>query len=401
LGIFKIIIKGGGGEVYQLLKGLRILDLTRLLPGGYVTQLLADLGADVLKVEDPWQGDYMRWMEPHFPGTNESALYWGLNRNKRSITLNLKSEPGKQVFTKLLQTYDIVVEGFRPGVMEKLGLGYEQLKEINPAVIVCSISGYGQDGPYKLRSGHDLNYTAIAGSLGLTGVAEGVPTIPSLQIADVGGGGLMAAVGILAAHIARQNTGVGQYIDISMLDGVVSWMSMLFMQQAAKDTNLKRGEALLNGGVPCYNVYQTQDHKFMALGALEEKFWQEFCKSVGREDLIPQHMSRTPETKAEVEKVFKARTRDEWSEFFADKDVCCEPVLAPEEVKDHPQVVHRKLFTSLSHPKVGLVETPANPIKLFSQEQKEDIRPPELGEHTREVLLELGFTEAEIDALGL
>ncbi|MGE5577975.1 MAG: CaiB/BaiF CoA transferase family protein, partial [Syntrophothermus sp.] len=204
--------------MYQLLKGMRILDLTRLLPGPYATQLLGDLGAEVLKVEDPAQGDYMRWMGPGFAGSGDgagdSALFWGLNRNKRSMKLNLKSDAGKQVFFKLLQKYDVVLEGFRPGVMDSLGLGYEKLKEVNPAVIMCSISGYGQDGPYRSRSGHDLNFTALSGVLGLMGVAGGPPAIPAVQIADIGGGGLMAAVGVLAAYISRQRTGKGQYVDV-------------------------------------------------------------------------------------------------------------------------------------------------------------------------------------------
>lgn len=379
--------------MYKLLQGVRILDLTRLLPGGYATQLLGDMGAEVLKIEDPWQGDYQRWSEPHFEGTQESVTFWGLNRNKKSMILNLKTERDKQVFLKLLQSYDIVLEGFRPGVMDSLGLGYEKLKEVNPGVIMCSISGYGQDGPFKLRAGHDLNYTAIAGSLGLGGAAGGAPAMSAVQIADVGGGALMSVVGILTAFISRQKTGSGQYIDISMMDSVVSWMTMLFMQLEANAPDLKRGETRLGGGEICYNVYKTQDEKYMSLGALEPKFWKTFCEIVGRPELVPQQFSRNPEIKAEVEEIFKTRTRGEWVEIFADKDVCCEPVLDINEVKDHPQVAHRRLFTTLIHPEVGEVNVIRNPISFTYESSVEDQLPPEYGEHTGEILEALGLTD--------
>lgn len=381
--------------MYKLLDGMRILDLTRLLPGGYATQLLGDLGAEVLKVEDPWQGDYMRWEDPHFEGSNESMLFWSLNRNKKSIILNLKNEDDKQVFLKLLQTYDIVLEGFRPGVMDSLGLGYEKLKKVNPAVIMCSISGYGQDGPYKLRAGHDINYTAIAGSLGLSGAAGEAPVMPAVQVADIGGGGLMAAIGILTAYISRRSTRKGQYIDISMMDGVASWMTMLFMQLNANIPTLKRGETLLGGGEICYNVYQTKDGKYMSLGALEPKFWQEFCEVIGRADLIPEQFSRSPKSKAEVEEIFKTKTRLEWVEIFASRDVCCESVLDLQEAKEHPQVVHRQLFTTMTRPGSGEIDLVRNPIRFTTEEFLSDVMPPGYGEHTQQILDSLGLKKKE------
>ncbi|MBO8169831.1 MAG: CoA transferase [Thermoanaerobacteraceae bacterium] len=385
--------------MYQFLKEMRILDLTRLLPGPYATQLLGDLGAEVLKVEDPEVGDYMRWMEPCFPGTRESALFWGLNRNKKSMTLNLKSEAGREIFFKLVQEYDIVIEGFRPGVMAKLGLDFDTLQTVNPRVIMCSVTGYGQDGPYRDRAGHDINYNALAGSLGLTGMAGGPPVIPAVQIADIGGGALMAAVGILAAYISRQQTGRGQYIDVSMLDGVVSWMVMPLMQLAAGDPALKRGESMLNGGYPCYNVYRTRDGKYMSLGALELKFWKAFCRIVGREDLIPKQYVRDPQVKKEVQDIFAQKTRDEWAEVFADGDVCCEPVLDVTEIGEHPQVKHRKLLRPMAHPQAGNVNVTACPLKFDVNETKQDIRPPGFGEHTEEVLLDLGFSQEKIAQL--
>lgn len=382
--------------MYELLKGMRILDLTRLLPGGYATQLLADLGAEVLKVEDPWQGDYMRWMEPYLRGTQESALFFGLNRNKKSLKLNLKSLEGRGIFLKLLDQYDVVLEGFRPGVMQSLGLGYEDLKAVNPRVILCSISGYGQDGPYRLRSGHDINYNAIAGALGLAGEVNGPPVLPAVQVADLGGGALVAISGLLAAYIARERTGKGEYVDVSMMDGVVSWMAMLYAQLAAEDPTLERGQGRLSGGDVCYRVYETKDGRYMTLGALEPKFWQEFCQTVERPDLIRYQFSRDSAALAKVEQIFKDKTQAEWIEFLKDKDFCCEPILEPAEAKAHPQVKHRGLFLSFSHPEAGTVEVVANPLKFSQASQEPDTLPPGFGEHTDEVLKTVGYSQEDI-----
>jgi len=385
--------------MYRLLQDVKILDLTRLLPGGFATQLLGDLGAEVLKVEDPWQGDYIRWMEPLLPGSRESGFHWALNRNKKSVTLNLKSEEGRDIFFKLLKEYDVVLEGFRPGVMDSLGLGYEKLAQINPRVILCSISGYGQDGPYRLRSGHDINYNAVAGALGLTGPAGGEPVIPALQVADVGGGGLMAVAGVLAACFSREKTGRGQYIDISMMDGVVSWLVMLFAQLSCGASNLLRGKTLLSGGAICYNVYPTADGEFMSLGALEPKFWQEFCLAVDREDLISKGLSSDPADFAQMRELFKSRTRAEWVEFFKDRDACCEPVLNLAEVQEHPQVAARQMLINLEHPQAGPVKVPANPIKLPREETVADGLPPGFGQDTLEILQELGYSREELKRL--
>lgn len=382
--------------MYELLKGMRILDLTRLLPGGYATQLLGDLGAEVLKIEDPWQGDYMRWMEPHLPGTQESALFFGLNRNKKSMKLNLKSSEGRELFFKLLKGYDVVLEGFRPGVMDSLGLGYEALKARNPRVILCSISGFGQDGPYRLRSGHDINYTAIAGSLSLGGSKNGPPLLPAVQVADLGGGALMAVSGLLSAYIARERTGQGEYIDVSMLDGVVSWMAMLYSQLAVADPTLVRGQGRLAGGDICYRIYETKDGRYMSLGALEPKFWREFCEVVGRPDLVRSQFSRDPEALAAVERIFKEKSQSEWIALVQDHDFCCEPILEPAEAKEHPQVRQRGLFLTLSHAQAGKVEVVANPLKFSEAGKSQDALPPLFGEHTEEVLKGIGYTDEAI-----
>jgi len=387
--------------MYQLLNGVRILDLTRLLPGGYASQLLADLGAEVLKVEDPWQGDYLRWMKPDLPGTKESALFWSLNRNKKSLKLNLKSTEGREALLRLLAKYDIVLEGFRPGVMDSLGLGFKELSKTNPSVILCSISGYGQTGPYSQRSGHDINYMAISGALGLTGLAGGAPVLPAVQVADIGGGAFMAVTGILSAYIARLQTGRGQYIDVSMLDGVVSWMAMLYAQQAATDSPMKRGEGILNGGEVYYGVYETMDGLYMSIGALEPKFWQAFCQLVERPELVGKQFDRDTDLLGEVQKIFKSRTQKEWSSFFSDKDVCCEPILETSKVREHPQIKARRLFTSLSHPQGSTVESVGNPLKFPEEMEFPDLAPPGFGEQTREVLREAGFTESEIERLSI
>lgn len=385
--------------MFQLLTGVRILDLTRLLPGGYASQLLADLGAEVLKVEDPWVGDYLRWMKPYLPGTKESALFWSLNRNKKSLKLDLKSMAGREAFLRLLDRYDIVLEGFRPGVMDSLGLSYQELKKINPSVILCSISGYGQDGPYRLRSGHDINYMALSGALGLTGQSGGAPVSPAVQVADIGGGGLMAVIGILSAYVARQKTGQGQYIDVSMLDGVASWMTMLYAQQAAEGLSVKRGEGMLNGGEVCYGVYETRDGRFMSLGALEPKFWQAFCKAVDRPDLVSKQFARDPSVLAEVKGIFQSRTQEDWVNFFQDKDVCCEPILELAEAREHPQLKARNLFSTLSHPEGMSVDCVRSPLKFPEEQELIDQAPPGFGEQTLEVFRDAGFTEEEIKRL--
>ena len=374
-----------------------MLDLSRLLPGPYCSLLLADLGMEVLKVEDTEQGDYMRTMGPI--RKKDSAYFLALNRNKKSMTLNLKVKEGKEVFYNLTNSYDILLEGFRPGVMDRLGVGYQDLKKRNPRVIFCSLSGYGQEGPYRERSGHDINYIGLAGILEVTGAKQGPPIIPGVQIADIGGGGMMAAIAILAASIHREKTGEGQYLDVSMLDSAISWLSIHAGKYFMDKELPKRGEMHLSGRYACYQVYPTEDGRYMSLGALEPKFWKNFCETIGRRDFILKQFIEGEEQLRiieEVQKLFKTKTQKEWVDLFKNVDACCEPILTLEEVSHHPQVLHRQMVKELEHPVEGKTQQIGSPIKSSQFSFEVRTPPPAWGEHTIEVLKTIGYSEEDI-----
>src|SRR4051794_32556078 len=332
------------------LDGIRVLDLSRLLPGGFCSLLLADFGAEVLKVEDTGMGDYIRWSPPYYQGVEDSAksaLFLALNRNKRSIRLNLKHEKGKEVLLKLVREYDVVLESFRPGVLDRLGVGYEALREVNPGIVYCAISGYGQDGPNRDRSGHDMNYLGLVGLLGLTGERDGPPVQAAGQIADVGGGALMAAFGIMAALRERDRSGEGQVVDVSMADGSLSWLAMVAARYFAEGVTPQRGDLELAGSLVCYRPYQCADG-YVTLGALEPKFWRNWCQGVGREDLIEKQFERPgSETHAQVQEIFRSRARDEWQAFAGEHDCCLEPVLGLDEALDSELVRAREMVAEL------------------------------------------------------
>ncbi len=367
------------------LSGVRILDLTRLLPGGLCTLLLADMGAEVIKIEDPNGGDYARWMPPLVEGLG--AFFRATNRNKRSVILNLKDERGQAVLRKLAETADVLIEGNRPGVMARLSGDYAALKAANPGLIYCSLSGWGQDGPYAQRSGHDLNYLAIAGMMG----AMHRPQPLGGQIADTGGA-LVAAGAILAALFRRERTGEGAYIDASLFE---SGLLFLFQPWVEAMTMHTRGEpGALTGGLACYNVYPARDGKPVALAALEPKFWANFCKAVGRPDLIEDYQSpaRQPYMLAEVAGIFALRSAAEWDDLLRDADCCYTPVNTLNTIADDPHIQARDLMGAASDGVPWL----RSPFRLDSAAPG---AAPGYGEHTRIVLHSAGYTEAEIDAL--
>jgi crotonobetainyl-CoA:carnitine CoA-transferase CaiB-like acyl-CoA transferase len=373
----------------ELLRGIRVLDLTRLYPGPFCTMMMADLGAEVIKVESPGEGDYMRKMGP-MDSRYDSLYFQLLNRNKKSMTLNLKEPQGKEVFLNLAQGTDVVIEGFRPGVMDSLGIGYQDVRAVHPDVIYCAITGYGQDGPWRDRAGHDLNYIALAGILGLTGSAGGAPAIPGVQIGDVGGGAQMALAAVLAALFARERGQGGRYIDVAMLDGLISWLPLSMAEVFAGGT-ITRGSGVLNGALACYEVYQTADGGYMSLGALEQKFWVSFCQAVERPDLLKkQYHSDQLSLKKEVADIFLQKSRQEWEQIFHSFDACCEPVLSLEEVSAHPQVTARQMVAGKS---LGF------PVKFNGDNISVSGRAPALGEHTKEILLAGGLSEEAITAL--
>jgi alpha-methylacyl-CoA racemase len=347
-------------------------------------------------------GDYVRWSPPYYEGADEtakSALYLSLNRNKKSVCVNLKEEGGKEVLRRLARDYDVLLESFRPGVLDRLGVGYETLRAENPGLVYCAITGYGQDGPYRDRSGHDMNYLGLIGLLGITGDRDGPPIQAGGQIADVGGGALMAAVGILAALHERQSSGEGQLVDISMADGSLSWLAMVAGRYFADGVVPRRGDPELAGRLVCYRPYACSDG-YVTLGALEPKFWRNWCIGVGREDLIEkQFESAGSDTHAEVERIFLERTRDEWQEFATHNDCCLEPVLDLDEALGSELVKAREMVVELDQPGAGTVRQLGIPIKLSRTPGAVRAPGPALGEHTGEVLAAAGYSEEEIAAL--
>jgi alpha-methylacyl-CoA racemase len=385
------------------LTGIRVLDLSRLLPGGFCSLLLSDFGADVLKVEDTRTGDYVRWSPPHHEGVEpsaSSALFLALNRGKRSIRLDLKTDGGRDVLLRLARESDVLLESFRPGVMDRLGVGYERLREVNPGLVYCAITGYGQDGPFRDRSGHDLNYLGLVGLLGLTGEGEGPPVQSAGQIADIGGGAQMAAFGILAALRERDRSGEGQLVDVSMADGALSWMAMVAAAHFAGVT-ARRGELPLGGRLLCYRPYACADG-WVTLGALEPKFWAAWCDGVGREDLVAEQFAAPGSAAhAAVEAIFAARTRAEWEAFAAEHECCLEPVLDLDEALSSELVRSREMVVGLDQPGVAApVRLLGAPVKLSRTPADCNRLPgPALGEHTAAVLRGAGYDDARIAQL--
>ena len=377
------------------LAGLRVLDLTRLLPGPVATQHLADLGADVVKIEDTGEGDYARSMGAR-PGET-SAFFKLVNRNKRALRLDLKQPEGVAVFRRLTLSADVVIEGFRPGVMDKLGIGYAALAEINPRLVFCSISGYGQSGPYAQRAGHDINYIGYAGVLDQIGEAGRAPAVPNFQIGDLLGGALAPLVGLLAAVIDARASGRGRCVDVAMTDAVFAHAVFPLAGLLARLAPPPRGADLLSGGVPCYGVYATADGRYMAVGALEKKFWELLCDTLGRPDLKPFHLAfgaKGEKARAALSAVFASQPQSHWVAKFADIDCCVTPVLTINEALGNDQLQARGMVVEAD----GIPQF-APPYKLSDYEFSIDRNAPAPGQHSEDILREAGFDADAIDHL--
>ncbi|HEY2743010.1 MAG TPA: CaiB/BaiF CoA-transferase family protein [Polyangia bacterium] len=372
------------------LKGVRVLDLSRLIPGPFCTLILSDLGASVDKLEDPHVGDYLRVFPPFKRGL--SGRFNALNRDKRSLCLDLKKPEGRDALLRLAAHYDVVVESFRPGVLDKLGVGFGALAAKNPRLIMLSISGYGQDGPYRDRAGHDLNYIALGGVLGLAGPPDRPPPVPAVQLGDIAGGALFGAVGILAALYEREKSGRGQQIDLSMCEGALAFAIPELGNFDASGTPPRRGGELLIGGAASYGVYRTKDGRFLSVGALEPKFWAAFNGAIGRavdlSELVADEAGQA-RVRGEIQAILETKTRDEWEQILVG-DVCVEPVLAADELASHPQHRARGMFYRVD----GLLQT-RTPFGGAEGHRP----PPAHGGDGAAILREAGFSDGELERL--
>jgi len=371
----------------QPLSGIRILDLSRLLPGPYLTQLMSDLGAEVIKVETPLAGDHARLAPPEM-GLGD--MYGTINQGKKSLALNYRNSRGRELFLQLAATADVVLEGFRPTIADKYGIGYKAVCAVKPNIVYCSLSGYGQAGPYQQRAGHDFNYLSIGGALALNGRPNERPVPYGLPVADLSGG-MLAAIAILGALVGRERSGQGMYLDMALLDGVISWMTPLALSAYFSGLDVGAGTHPLLGGRAFFNIYEASDGQYLTLAAIEPHFWGDFCKTIGRTDLIERQYD--PALSAELEAVFRQKTRTEWLAIFADKDACVEPVNSVEEMLGDPQVQARGYVCIEGGKPVGM-DSPF----IFARKERTPV--PALGADTRALLGEIGVSDEEISALA-
>ena len=386
------------------LSGIKVLDLTKLAPGPFCTMILADLGADVIKIEEPGPPTGRRAQQAgaagvQGPGASFSGSpFNALNRNKKSIGLNFKTQPGKEIYLRLAMRADVIVEEYRPGVADRLGIGWEKLSARNPKLIYCAITGYGQTGPYRDLVGHDLNYIATAGVLSILGRKDQPPTIPHNLIADYAGGGFHGAIGVLAALVARQQTGRGQYVDISMMDGSLALLAQAFSTFFSGGKIPTRGESTTDGGIPNYNVYATKDGKFITIAAIEPWFFANLCRAMGREDLIPHEYdsSKRAEISQFLTDAFKTKTRDEWFALLSKTDICVGRMLTLDEVADDPQIKARNMILEVEAPNGAKVKQVGIPVKLSETPGSIRTLAPQLGQHTEEILSGLGYAPEDI-----
>lgn len=382
------------------LDGVRVFDLSSLLPGSLCSQMLADLGADVLKIENPRWPDAFRKMPPVVKTLG--SYFHIVNRNKRAMTLDLQAPAGRDVFLKMLPKADVLIDSFRPGGMERIGLGYDALKEIHVRLIHCSLTGFGQDGHYRDRPSHDINLLGLSGILDLLGEKDGSPISPGVQFAGAGGS-LNAVIGILAALLRRERTGRGEHIDAALLDGLTPFLGLVMSTYLTTGILPKRGETLVGGGYAFYHVYQTGDGKYLALGCLEEKFWQGFCRAIGREDFIPAQFATGLQQEtliAEVKRIMRQKTRQEWMDLLAQYETCVTPVNTLEEALQDPHIRQRGAWFRAHHPVDGEIGQQGFPLKFSEGRPGWRTHPPSFGEHTREILREMDYDDAAIDDLA-
>lgn len=370
------------------LTGLTVIDLSRLLPGPYASMILADHGARVIAIED------RRFMSDHFFVTT-------VNRNKEHMSLNLKTSQGRDIFEKLLNKADVLIEGFRPGVVERLGIDYPSLSSRHPGMIYCSISGYGQTGPYRNRVGHDVNYLASSGVLDLIGPAGDAPSIPGIQMADIAAGGMNAVIGILLAWIARSRTGKGQYIDISMTDGMLGFLSLPMWFREMTGTSPRRSDAVLSHRYACYNTYETADGRYLSIGAVENRFWKVLCEHFGVPHYTPLQYDDThrEEIIAFMRERFRSKSIAEWEKELAPLEICYAKVNTLDDVLDHPLFRERHMVVDQSDATGKTIRQLGIPVKLGRTPGKLRTPPATFGQHTEAILSELGYSESEIASL--
>tara|TARA_B100002003_G_scaffold125271_1_gene115596 strand:- start:726 stop:1922 length:1197 start_codon:yes stop_codon:yes gene_type:complete len=385
------------------LEGIKVVDLTRMAPGPFCTMVLGDMGADVIKVEQPGGGRMAvaRGL-PDSADARRRAAFSAVNRNKRSIVLNLKNEESQKILLKLCAEADVFLEGFRPGVVSRLGCDYETLHKLNPRLVYCSLSGYGQDGPYQNLVGHDINYISIGGALGGIGTPDGRPAIPNNIIADYAGGGLHAAVGVMGALLARNTTGEGQWVDIAMSDGVGYMLAAMLSEYFSQGIVPKPGAMVLNGAAPYYNVYKCKDGKYLSLGCIEPWFWTDLCTALDRKDLIEDQFNEDnwPRVIAELEQIFAQKDREEWWTMLESAgDVAVAKVYSIDEMVEDPQNIHRQMVIDVGEVNGETVRQVGFGPKLSATPGSVRSLGPIVGQHTKEILGEIGYAAADVKRL--